>query len=80
MILIRYPRKAYGVYALLTVLVLIRSGMLFSMTRYTAVIFPVVIYISLKIRNRKVLGSLCLFLIILQILLYAGWVNYYWIA
>jgi len=79
-ILIRYPRKAYGVYALLTVLVLIRSGMLFSMTRYTAVIFPVVIYISLKIRNRKIFGSLCLFLIMLQILLYAGWVNYYWIA
>lgn len=77
---IKIPRKAYGIYAIISVLILILTGNLFSMTRYTAVIFPLYIFAGNRLANRKYFGALCCLLAVFQVLLFSGWVNYYWIA
>lgn len=78
--LIKFPQKAYGIYAVLSVLVVFNSGRLFSMTRYVVVTFPVVLSLAASLKKRKYFISLCILFGVLQILLYTGWVNYYWIA
>ncbi len=70
----------YGIYSLLCALILLNSGSFYSMSRYVSVIFPLTLFLSGKIRSNTLFRGLCLFLWTLQVLLYAGWVNYYWIA
>lgn len=79
-ILIKVPQKAYGTYALISVVILILTGNLFSMTRYTAVIFPLYLFIGNRIPNQKIFTAVCCGLIVIQALLFSGWINYYWIA
>ncbi len=78
--LLRYHDKSFGTYALISSVVLLNSGRLFSMTRYTAVIFPITLFLADRIKNKIVFAGICLIFTALQILMYAGWVNYYWIA
>lgn len=74
-------QRAYGLYALSCTLVLIGTGNLYSMMRYTAVIFPIWMFTADFLKNRKALFTfLCAMFFSLQILLFCGWVNYYWIA
>ncbi|MBQ6508742.1 MAG: hypothetical protein IJI07_04640 [Flexilinea sp.] len=79
--LIRSPHKAYGIYALACTLVLIGTGNLYSMMRYTAVNFPIWMFAAGLLRERKkAFGFLCALFLTLQVLLFCGWINYYWIA
>ena len=79
--LIRSPHKAYGIYALACTLVLIGTGNLYSMMRYTAVNFPIWMFAAELLRGRKkAFGFICALFLTLQILLFCGWINYYWIA
>lgn len=72
--------RIYGIYCLACSLALVNSGSFYSMSRYVSVIFPLTIFLSEKIRSRMAFLGVCLLLWTLQVLLYAGWVNYYWIA
>ena len=56
------------------------SGLMYSMTRYTLVVFPAAIFASLRIRNEEVFRWLCAALAVIQTLLWIGWTNYYWIC
>ena len=77
----RTKNKAYGIYALVCTLVLIGTGNLYSMMRYTAVIFPVWIYAANLLKDKKdAFSLLCLVFLSVQVLLFCGWINYYWIA
>lgn len=79
--IIRTKNKAYGIYALICTLVLIGTGNLYSMMRYTAVIYPIWMFTSDLLRNRKFeFGLLCAIFLSVQVLLFCGWINYYWIA
>ena len=79
--LVKSPHKAYGLYALASTLLLIGTGNLYSMMRYTAVIFPVWMFAAHLLRDRrKLFGFLCAVFLTLQMLLFCGWINYYWIA
>lgn len=79
--LIRSPHKAYGIYSLACTLVLIGTGNLYSQMRYTAVIFPIWIFTAdLLKKHEKAFAFLCLTFFTLQMLLFCGWINYYWIA
>ena len=81
LLLVRTEHKAYGIYALACTLVLIGTGNLYSMMRYTMVIFPIWMYAAELMRNRKkVFGFVCAVFLALQVLLFCGWINYYWIA
>ncbi|MBQ6518959.1 MAG: hypothetical protein IJI14_09575 [Anaerolineaceae bacterium] len=81
MLLIQHKNKAYGIYSLVCTLVLIGTGNLYSMMRYTAVIFPIWIYLAdLLGKHKKIFGFVCTTFYTLQILLFCGWINYYWIA
>ena len=78
---IRTPHKAFGIYALVCTLVLIGTGNLYSMMRYTAVNFPIWLYAADLLKSRpKGFGFLCALFLSLQVLLFCGWTNYYWIA
>ncbi len=79
-LLIRNQNKAYGIYALASTIVLIMTGNLFSMTRYTAAIFPIYILAGNLFSNKKLFVALCGLFAVIQVLLFSGWVNYYWIA
>jgi Gpi18-like mannosyltransferase len=72
--------RIYGIYSLLSVLVLLNSGRLFSMSRYTIVIFPVVMFLAASLKNKKLYAAVCILFAAFQVLLYTGWVNYYWIG
>ena len=79
--LIKMKNKAYGAYSLLCTLILIGTGNLYSMMRYTAVIFPVWIFTADLLRERKKLFAfVCALFWTLQVLLFCGWNGYYWIA
>ena len=78
---IRTPHKAYGIYALVCTLILIGTGNLYSLSRYTAVIFPIWIFTADRLKNRpKAFGFLCAIFLTVQVLYFCGWINYYWIA
>ncbi len=79
--LIKMKNKAYGAYSLLCTLILIGTGNLYSMMRYTAVIFPVWMFTADLLRERKKLFIfVCALFWTLQVLLFCGWNGYYWIA
>ncbi len=81
LILIRTEHKAYGIYSLACTLVLIGTGNLYSMMRYTLVNFPIWMYAAELLKSReKAFGFLCAVFLALQVLLFCGWINYYWIA
>jgi len=81
LMIVRTKHKAYGLYALVCTLVLIGTGNLYSMMRYTAVIFPIWMYAAdLLKKHREVFVFLCALFFSVQVLLFCGWINYYWIA
>ena len=79
--LCRSKHKAYGIYALACTLVLIGTGNLYSMMRYTLVNFPIWMYAEALLRTcKKAFVFVCAVFLALQVLLFCGWINYYWIA
>jgi hypothetical protein len=79
-ILWKWPYKAYGIFALLMCFLPLYTGLLVSVSRYMAIIFPVFILLGDKITDRNAYDALRATLFALQIVYFAGWVNYYWIA
>lgn len=79
--LISCRHKAYGIYSLVCTLVLIGTGNLYSMMRYTDVIFPIwMFFTDLLRKHQKVFYFVCALFAAVQVLLFCGWINYYWIA
>jgi hypothetical protein len=76
----KWPVKAYGVFALLMCLLPAYTGLLVSVSRYMAIIFPVFILLGEKLQNRNAYEALRAAWFALQVVYFAGWVNYYWIA
>jgi hypothetical protein len=79
-ILWKWPVRAYGVFALLMIFLPVYTGLLVSLSRYLALVFPVFILLGEKLTNRNAYDSLRAAWFALQIVYFAGWVNYYWIA
>ncbi|MGE5250199.1 MAG: hypothetical protein ACM3QS_08285 [Bacteroidota bacterium] len=79
-ILWKWPLKAHGVFALLMCLLPAYTGLLVSMSRYLAVVFPVFILAGEKLENRNAYLAIAATFFALQVVYFAGWVNYYWIA
>ena len=79
-ILWKWPYKAYGIFALLMCFLPLYTGLLVSVSRYMAIIFPVFILLGEKLKNQNAYDALRAAWFALQIVYFAGWVNYYWIA
>lgn len=79
-ILWKWPHKALGVYPLGMVLVPLATGMLISFQRFMLVVFPVFLLLGEKGKNRFLFELLAGLFFTLQIIYFAGWVNYYWVA
>ncbi len=76
----KWPIKAFGVFALIMCIMPLATGLLVSMSRELVVIFPVFILLGEKLKRREGYISLLAIWFTLQIIYFAGWVNYYWIA
>jgi hypothetical protein len=79
-ILWKWPVKAYGLFALLMCILPVYTGLLVSVSRYMAIIFPVFILLGGKLENRNGFDALRAAWFALQVVYFAGWVSYYWIA
>jgi Gpi18-like mannosyltransferase len=79
-ILIKWPEKTYGVFVLSLSLIPIASGSLISVSRFLSVIFPVFILMGEKLNRTSTYDLVRATFFVLQIIYFAGWVNYYWIA
>ena len=72
--------RAYGIYALGLMAAYGASGLMYSMTRYTAVVFPVLIYVAAAMKDEEKFRLVCLASGLVQVMLWIGWTNYYWIC
>jgi hypothetical protein len=79
-ILWKWPVKALGIFALLMCVVPLSTGLLVSISRYLSVSFPVFIFLGEKLKRKQCSDLLLAVFFALQIIYFAGWVNYYWIA
>jgi hypothetical protein len=78
--LFKLPSPAYGIYALIIILVPVISGTSVSMTRYIAVAFPAFVALVRTVKKEAVIYGLAAIFFAVQIFYFLGWVNYYWIA
>ena len=78
--LFRLPSIAYGIFALLILLVPVISGTSVSMTRYIAVIFPAFIALVRCLKKEIWIYSVAAIFFAIQVFYFIGWANYYWIA
>ena len=76
----KWPIKAYGVFALLMILLALSTGLLVSISRYLLVSFPIFILLGSKLKRREWFDMATAVFFALQVIYFAGWVNYYWIA
>jgi hypothetical protein len=79
-ILWKWPVKAYGIFALLMILLQLSTGLLISISRYLLVSFPIFILLGEKLKRGKWYDFTVAAFFALQVIYFAGWVNYYWIA
>jgi hypothetical protein len=76
----KWQIKAFGVFALLMILLALSTGLLVSISRYLLVSFPIFILLGEKLKRGKWFDLTTAAFFALQIIYFAGWVNYYWIA
>ena len=79
-ILWKWRTKAFGIFALLMCVMPLYSGVLASGTRYMMLVFPVFIFLGQALKNQYTYKALLAFWFTIQIIYFAGWANYYWIA
>lgn len=79
-VLWKWKWKAFGIFALLMCLLPVYTGLLVSVSRYMAIIFPVFIVLGVKLEDRRAYEGLRAVWFALQVIYFAGFVNYYWIA
>lgn len=72
--------RAYMAYAAALVAIYGASGLMYSQTRYTLVVFPVAIFLASRFRDEEKFYLTCAVLAMIQVLLWIGWTNYYWIC
>lgn len=74
------PSPAYGLFALLIILMPVLSGTSVSMTRYIGVAFPAFIALAKSLKREAFIYSLAAIFFAIQIFFFVGWINYYWIS
>ncbi len=79
-ILWKWQNKALGVYTVLMVLTPLSTGMLISVQRFMLVVFPVFLYLAAKLKSPANFDLARGLGFALQVVYFAGWVNYYWIV
>jgi len=79
-LLVKYPAKVWGIFAVLMVVVPVSTGSLVSLSRFLALVFPVFLLAGERLKNREAYGAVFMLSLALQTAYFIGWVNYYWIA
>jgi hypothetical protein len=76
----KWPIKAFGIFAVLMVILSVATGLLVSVSRFLLVTFPVFVLLGEKLKRQEWYNALVAVCFALQIIYFAGWINYYWIA
>ncbi len=76
----KWQIKAFGIFTLLMILLALSTGLLVSISRYLLISFPIFIFLGYKLKRREWFDMATAVFFALQIIYFAGWVNYYWIA
>ena len=76
----KWPIKAYGIFALLMILLALSTGLLVSISRYLLISFPIFVLLGEKLKREKWYDLTIAVFFALQVIYFAGWVNYYWVA
>jgi hypothetical protein len=76
----RLSWKALGLFTIFMSFMPAMTGMVYSGTRYIAVVFPVFLLLGEKLERKDWYNLLWAVWFALQILYFAGWANYYWVA
>ncbi|NLF50918.1 MAG: hypothetical protein GX577_07255 [Leptolinea sp.] len=76
----KWPVKSLGLFALSMSVLPVASGLLVSVSRYLLLVFPVFIYAGAKLEESSYYDAVRVVLFSLQVVYFAGWVNYYWIV
>ncbi len=79
-ILWKWPVKSIGLFALALSVMPVASGLLVSASRYLLLVFPVFILLGNLLRHKGSYDAARAVCFTLQIVYFAGWVNYYWIV
>ncbi|MCL4530611.1 MAG: hypothetical protein M1282_14510, partial [Chloroflexi bacterium] len=79
-ILRKWPIKAFGIFAALMVILSVATGLLVSVSRFLLVTFPVFILLGEKLKRQEWYNAALAVCFALQVIYFAGWINYYWIA
>ena len=79
-ILWKWPTKAFGIVSILLVMLPVGTGLLVSLSRYLLIAFPVFILIGEKLKRQEWYNAMLAVCFALQVVYFAGWINYYWIA
>lgn len=79
-ILWKWPVKAFGIFAVLMVVLSVATGLLVSVSRFLLVTFPVFILPGEKLKRQEWYNAALAVCFALQVIYFAGWINYYWIA
>jgi len=72
--------KSMAIFTIVMCIIPVSTGLLTSTARYLAVIFPVYLMLGEKLSNSRWFNLLCARWFALQVLYFAGYANYYWIA
>lgn len=72
--------KSMAIFTIVMCIIPVSTGLLTSTARYLAVIFPVYLMLGEKLSNSRWFNLLCALWFALQVLYFAGYANYYWIA
>lgn len=75
----RYPR-AYGIFTILMSVIPVLTGLVTGGTRYVLAIFPVFLLLGERLENRRWFELVLVLSFTLQILYFAAWANYYFVA
>lgn len=78
--LVRWPVKAYGLFVIVACLIPLATGLLVSVSRFLAVLFPVFLLLGEKLQGGFNYRALRAGWFALQTIYLAAWVNYFWIA
>jgi Gpi18-like mannosyltransferase len=74
------PSASYGIFSILMIIVPLLTGSLQSQSRFLAVVFPAFIVMALAGKWRRVDQITTVTSLSLQVLFFAGWARFYWIA
>ena len=77
---IRFPSRAFAIYALVMLVFPVATGSWVSLSRFMMVLFPIFVFLAWLARKREIYLLILVISIALQVMYFIGWTSYYFIT